>query len=128
MKRIMILGLLIWTIICPLAGLLSNPIVQVPDNVSYFQGVHHKFSKLFHTGVRHNENTLDLGNEVEGDSDIDFFSFSGRFSLTPHYFFIAVYAALLVQFFFFFKRRLPYCHYLATFSQTRYLTQRVLLI
>lgn len=127
MKRLLLYMMLMWTIFCPLLTVFSNP--------THFEG-HHK-SDVINSLKTEYAHQLDIKSQgisweegwmVEDKADVDFFSLNDYFALTPHYFYVFVYAGLLIQFFFFFKRKLPFCHYLASSSQSTYLTQRVIRI
>lgn len=128
MKNIVANSLMIlWIIICPIISLWANSIKQ---NDFHTQRILHHYDQKtnFSKGGKLHEVSFDELSIEDTESDHDLFAFPIKYTLTPHYFFIFVYAGLLLLFYLFSKRRLPLCDFLALTICPKYLSKRSLLI
>ncbi|MEJ5054126.1 hypothetical protein [Sphingobacterium sp. MYb382] len=128
MKRTLILGLMmIWTVFCSVLTLSASPNSYVPSLTQDHVSPKFKPFKI-RRDEQHSKGLVDHVNLIEGTDDGDHVSVVQRVINAAPYFIALAYATFIFIFFFFIRRKLPFCHFLASYAQHRYLKLGVLLI
>ena len=128
MKRTIIFGLLMaWTVFCSVLSLSASPNSYVPSLEQSQLTAKYKPFKI-RRDEEHSKTLADHVNLIEGTDDADHVSIAERVFQAAPYFIALAYASFIFIFFFFIKKKVPFCHFLASYAQHRYLKLGVLLI